>query len=142
MSRLLLSALVAFSWVAGCRSVRLSPTADQNWLRDLNRADSIVLGRQNVEHKISDREAITRLARIYSTAEWKTYLHTLPGNLDDRTIDICLNGSKLRHMSYTGILWEIQNYESNRVASISIEDCEWIESLFDFLSTAETESAR
>lgn len=142
MSRPILLLAFALSLIVGCKSMRLSPTADQNWLRDLERADSIVLRQNGFEQKLADRITIARLANIYANAKWEVYWHTIPGNFGDQTIDIYSNGTRLRRMSYTGVLWEIQRQESHRTASLSDEDCKWIESLFSFVQNGESEGVR
>ena len=126
----------------GCQSLPSSGRADQNWLHDIENADSIVLRYDKSEQEFSDRDTIKRLAEIYANSKWETYWHTLPGNLGERTIDIYSDGTKLRHMSFTGVLWENERYDSNRTASLTQTDRDWIESLFNGVSTGEPQNAR
>ncbi len=126
----------------GCQSLPSSGHADQNWLHDIENADSIVLRYDKSEQEFSDRDTIKRLAEIYANSKWETYWHTLPGNLGERTIDIYSDGTNLRHMSFTGVLWENERYDSNRTASLTQTDRDWIESLFNGVSTGEPQNAR
>ena len=118
-----------------------STTADKAWLVDLQRADSIVLRQNGIEKELSDEETTSRLAKIYADADWKTYWHTLPGNIGDRTIDVYLDGEKLRHLSYTGVLWENVQYDSNRTATLSKDDQQWLEFLFEATSSEDSANA-
>ena len=126
----------------GCQSLPSSGHADQNWLHDIENADSIVLRYDKSEQEFSDRDTIKRLAEIYANSKWETYWHTLPGNLGERTIDIYSDGTNLRHMSFTGVLWENERYDSNRTASLTQTDRDWIESLFNGVSAGEPQNAR
>jgi hypothetical protein len=142
MVRSLLLVATLLMVVAGCRAMSGSANPDQNWLRDLERADSIILRTGEYETRLSDHETIARLANIYANANWKKYWHTLPSNLGDRTIGVYMGDVKLRHLSYTGVLWESKRYDSNRTASLSQADCEWIELLFDTVPTGNNPNAR
>ena len=115
----------------GCRSVPISPNADRTWVRDLNSADKIILNRNETKRTFVDRETIQRLSNIYANSKWETYWHTLPSNLGERTIDVYLDGSKIRRMAYTGVLWEFNSNDSDRTAPLNDVDRAWLESLFD-----------
>lgn len=118
--------------LVGCHS--MTSRADPNWEADLKRADAVVVRNLTAEQRLTDPDVIDRLARIYRGAKWEPYWHTLPGNLGDRTIDVFLGEAKLRHLSYTGVLWENERYDSNRTASLTDSDREWLESLFDSIA--------
>lgn len=112
----------------GCQFATRAPSPQ--WVADFRNTDAIVIRRNNSQNTISDVETITRLRRIYESAKWKPYWHTLPGNLGDRTIDLHRGDTKLRRFSYTGLLWETDSYTDNRTAELSESDAQWIESLF------------
>jgi hypothetical protein len=120
----------------GCQSHRANP----KWVADLNRTDKIVVRADEATMTITDPEAIDRFATIYTSAKWKPYWHTLPGNLGDRSFDMYADSNKLRHFSYTGVLWENERYDSNRTAVLSDEDQEWIESLFDDVASSASDA--
>jgi hypothetical protein len=45
-------------------------------------------------------------------------------------------------MSYTGVLWELDQNASDRTAPLSDADRKWIESLFDGMPTGESKIAK
>ena len=111
-------------------------------MRDLSRADAIVLNQNGRELKFVDLETISRLTDVYAKSKWETYWHTLPSNLGERTIDVYLNGTKIRRMSYTGVLWELNQEDSDRTTPLTDADRIWLESLFQSISTANKNNAR
>lgn len=129
----LLTALVA---VTGCRIASHAP--NPQWLADFEKADAIMIEKHNQQVVVSDAEKINRLKDIYASAKWKPYWHTLPGHLNDRTIDLLDGEHRLRHFSYTGTLWETESYTENRTAKLSETDRQWIESLFSEVPEGET----
>ena len=126
----------------GCKAIPSSGYAKQDWTRDLENADSIMVRSNNVELRIEEGDTIQRLASIYAKSKWKPYRVTLPGDLGDQTIIFYAGNEKLRHMSYTGSLWENERYDANRTATLSETDRKWIESLFDKVTKTTAESAR
>ena len=97
-------ALIIF---ADCRSLPISPNADHNWGNDFQIADKLVITSHGVNQEITDPTVLKRLAGIYSNAKFETYRHTLPATLSRQTIEIYSGDTKLRKMSYTGVLWEL-----------------------------------
>ncbi len=128
----LLTALVA---VTGCRMASNAP--NPQWLVDFGKADAILIRQSKQQIAVADAETINRLQGIYANAKWKPYWHTLPGHLDDRTIDLLDGENRLRHFSYTGKLWETKSYTENRTAELSETDRQWIESLFSAVPDGE-----
>ena len=128
----------------GCQLSSHAP--NPQWVADFQKANSILIRNHDNPYAISDAETINRLRSIYENAKWKPYWHTLPGNLDDRTIDLHDGDTKLRHFSYTGSLWETESYTENRTAELADTDARWIESLFarvpDHESRAAAEKAK
>ncbi len=120
----------------------ISSNADNTWGHDLNRADTIVLNQNGRERTFVDLETISRLADIHAQSKWETYWHTLPCNLGERTIDVYLNGAKVRQMSYTGVLWEHNQGDSNRTTPLTDADRKWLESLFESISTTNGKNAK
>ncbi|MGI9474745.1 MAG: hypothetical protein ACR2NZ_24650 [Rubripirellula sp.] len=86
--------------------------------------------------RLTDDASMDRLRSIYSGAKWKTYWHTLPAHLSDKSIDLYRDDTRLQHFSYTGTLWEIEAYDKVRTAELSEDDRRWIESLFTMNSEA------
>ena len=125
---------VAFVALVGCRSI--SSRASSEWIADLSRTDTIVIRVDDATLSITDNATVRRFAEIYTNAKWEPYWHTLPGSLGDRSIDLFAEGEKLQHFSYTGVLWEIERYDSNRTATLAATDREWIEALFARIPTA------
>ena len=113
---------------AGCRLGSNAP--NPQWLADFQKTDAILIQYNNQELTVSDTETINRLQNIYTNAKWKPYWHTLPANLNERTIELREGQTKLRNFSYTGSLWESESYTKNRTAELSDTDKNWIESLF------------
>ncbi len=113
---------------AGCRLASNAPNA--KWLTDFQRTNAILVTKNKVQTTISDPQTIDRLREIYANAKWKTYWHTLPGNLGEQTIALLDGENKLRHFDYTGALWESESYTENRTADLSEGDRQFIESLF------------
>jgi hypothetical protein len=142
ISRLFIPLILTLAILGGCRSLPISPNADNTWVRDLNRADAIVLDQKGSQRTFVDPETISRLADVYAKSKWETYWHTLPSNLGERTIDIYLNGSKIRRMSYTGVLWEHNQEDSDRTTPLDEADRAWLESLFDSIQTGNGNNAR
>lgn len=126
LARLLIITLLIAA--PGCLHSSRAP--HPQWVADFQKADSIIIRIHNNQHQISDAETISRLRSIYETAKWKTYWHTLPGNIGDRTIYLQDGDTRLRHFSYTGSLWETESYTENRTTELSDRDRQWIESLF------------
>ena len=124
-------ALIIF---AGCRSLPISPNADHNWVNDFQIADKLVITSHGVNQEITDPTVLKRLAGIYSNAKFETYRHTLPAALGRQNIKIYSGDTKLRKMSYTGVLWERSKELADRTAKLTDQDREWIESLFDSIS--------
>lgn len=112
----------------GCRLASNAP--NPQWLTDFQKTDAVLVRKTKQELTITDSDTISRLQNIYASAKWAPYWHTLPGNLDDRTIDLLDGENKLRHFSYTGVLWETESYTENRTAELSEADRRWIESIF------------
>jgi hypothetical protein len=142
INRLIILFVAMLAICCGCRSIPISPNADNAWEHDLSRADSIVLDYNGSQRMIVDRETISRLANIYSNSKWETYWHTLPSNLGERTIDVQFNGTQIRRMAYTGVLWEFNNEKSDRTTPLNDSDRAWLESLFDSIPTASGKNAR
>jgi hypothetical protein len=117
----------------GCRSPFGRPNA--KWVEDFGRTDTIQLHSKEGSRQITDSDTVSRFRDIYLNATWKTYWHTLPGNLGDRSIDLYHGDNRLRHFSYTGTLWEIES-DKVRTAELTSVDREWIESLFEAESMA------
>ncbi len=115
----------------GCLLSSRSP--NPQWLADFQKTDSILIHSHGKKHRISDAETINRLRSIYENAKWKTYRTTLPGNIGDRTIGLQVGDTRLRHFSYTGLLWETGSYTEIRTAELSDHEMQWIESLFDLI---------
>lgn len=130
--------LIGCLTLIGCSS--MSSQANQDWIADLNRTDTIVMHSNDATMSVTDDETIRRLTDIYSNAKWEPYWHTLPGNLGDRSIDLLADGERLRHFAYTGVLWENERYDSNRTATLLDADREWIEMLFDQIPTIDRAS--
>ena len=142
ISRSFVLPILALAIFGGCRSIPISPNADNTWARDLNSADAIVLNQNGQQLTFVDRETISRLADVYAKSKWEVYWHTLPSNLGERTIDVYLNGSKIRRMSYTGVLWEHNQEYSDRTTPLSDADRVWLESLFNSISNGDGNNAR
>ena len=121
-------ALIIF---AGCRSLPISPNADRNWVNDFQLADKLVITSHGVNQEITDPTVLKRLAGIYSNAKFETYWHTLTATLGRQTIEIYSGDTKLRKMSYTGVLWEHSKELADRTAKLTDQDRQWLESLFD-----------
>ena len=115
----------------GCRSLPISPNADRNWVNDFQIADKLVITSHGVNQEITDPTVLKRLAGIYSNAKFETYRHTLPATLGRQTIEIYSGDTKLRKMSYTGVLWEHSKELADRTAKLTDQDRQWLESLFD-----------
>ena len=130
--------LIALVTVHGCRIASHAP--NPQWLADFEKADAISIQKNNQQVALSDADTIDRLRDIYANAKWKLYWHTLPGHLNERTIDLLDGEDRLRHFSYTGSLWETESYTENRTADLSDSDRLWIESLFSALPEAEMSS--
>jgi len=114
----------------GCGSISTRP--DPKWVKDLDNADTIVLRRKDAAPiRITNPETINHLRSIYTDSKWAPYWHTLPGDLDERTIEIYDGDTKLRAFSYTGTLWESESYTENRTTELSDVDRQWIDSLFE-----------
>ncbi|MDB4386561.1 hypothetical protein N9Z47_04265 [bacterium] len=116
--------------LASCRAMQ-SNAANPEWVADLARTDSMIVRSGDSTARITDTAQIQRFRELYTNAKWKRYLYTLPGNLNDRTIDVYQGDNELRHFSYVGVLWENERYDSNRTATLSDNDRLWLESLFD-----------
>ena len=109
----------------------MSPrAANPQWLADFERADSITIQTKGQSISIVDKEVLRRLVAIYTEANWKAYRHTLPGNVNDRTITLLDDGNALRRFSYTGELWETDSYTENRTAVLTDADRLYFDSLF------------
>ena len=128
--------LIAHIAVTGCRMASHEPKPQ--WLADFGSADAISIRKQQQQRVVSDAETIARLKDIYANVEWKPYWHTLPGNLNERTIDLLDGENRLRQFSYTGALWETESYTENRTAELSETDRQWIESLFSAVPESDT----
>lgn len=122
---LLLAVTIA---TAGCRLASNAP--NPKWMTDFQTANALRLTKGKSQITVSDPQAIDRLRDIYATAKWKTYWHTLPETLRERTIELLDGESKLRQFSYTGTLWETESYTENRTAKLAESDRRFIESLF------------
>ena len=142
INRLLRPASLVVMLFTGCQSLPSSGRADRTWLRDLQNADLIVVRCNESEQALVDPVAIKRLAEIYADGKWEPYRTTLPAHFDERSIDIYSGDVKLRHMSYTGVLWENERYDSNRTASLNSEDRDWVESLFEAATIDSSINAR
>ena len=115
---------------AGCHSLPIVPNANREWVRELKHADSLVLEREGIEQEIHDPQTIARLNKIYASAKFATYWHTLPATFGKKNIKFRSNGIPLRHLSFTGVLWESTKEKGHRTAKLIEEDRIWIESLF------------
>ncbi len=115
----------------GCHTFSGRP--DATWSADLARADAIEVRTKTGTIRITDADAIERLATIHSNATWSTYWHTLPGDLGDRSIYLLSDGKELRHFTYTGVLWESNAYDDNRMATLGATDRDWLDSLFGLI---------
>jgi len=116
---------------AGCHSLPMGPNANQHWVRELQHADILVLKREGIEKEIHDPQTIARLKKIYASAKFATYWHTLPATLGKRNIEFRSNGVPLRRLSFTGLLWESSKEKGHRTAKLKEEDRIWVESLFE-----------
>ena len=123
----------------GCRSLPISPNADRNWVDDFQIADKMVVTSYRVNWEITDPAVLKRLASIYSNAKFETYWHTLPANLGKQTIEVYSGDTKLRKMSYTGVLWEHSKEMADRTARLTVEDRKWLDSLFDSIARGTAE---
>ena len=121
----------------GCHSFSGRP--DAAWSADFARADAIEVRTKTATMRITDADAIDRLATIHSNATWSTYWHTLPGDFGDRSIYLYSDGEELRHLTYTRVLWESNAYDDNRTAKLRATDREWLDSLFDSIPETQTD---
>lgn len=121
----------------GCRS--MSSRANPDWIADLNRADTIVIRVEDASTTIVDEDTIRRFVDIYANAKWEPYWHTLPADGWERSIELMVDGEQLRDFAYTGVLWESEGYDSNRTATLAAADQQWMESLFDEISTTDAQ---
>jgi hypothetical protein len=122
--------LIAVAVYSGCS--RLSKRPKNEWLLDLDRADTIVLrSDRSVVCSITDSDSIRRMRSIYADSKWVPYRATLPNGLDKKVIDICAGDSMLRRFSlFADELWECTSYTENRTTKLNAEDRQRLESMF------------